>query len=86
MKAEGCNGAQGGSIGFESQEHTLSERVSFRGLYQGVAAPSAVNVRLENKRVVVGSNEVLCVDVYSDTLRKPKKAVRRAANNMSLSS
>ena len=37
-------------------------------------------------RVTEGSYLVLWEEVYSDTLRNPKKAVRRAAHSMSLSS
>ena len=37
-------------------------------------------------KVDCGSYLVLCVDVYSDTLRKPKNAVVMAAQNISLSS
>ena len=37
-------------------------------------------------RVESGSNLVLCDEVYSDTLRKPKNPMSMAAHNMSLSS
>ena len=38
------------------------------------------------RSVVSGSNFVLCVDVYSDTLRNPKNAVSMAAQSKVLSS
>ena len=40
----------------------------------------------EHSSVVSGSNLVLQDDVYSDTLRNPKKAVVKVAHSMSLSS
>ena len=40
----------------------------------------------ENSNVVVGSNFVLCVEVYSETLRNPKNAVVSAAQSIILSS
>ena len=40
----------------------------------------------EYSRVVEGSKEVFRAEVYSETLRKPKNAVRRAAHHMILSS
>ena len=49
-------------------------------------AMSSVSFRLSYRRVTEGSYFVLCVDVYSDTRRKPKKAVVMAAQSMSLSS
>ena len=49
------------------------------------AMPSA-RFMLSKRRVTEGSNFVLWVEVYSDTRRKPKKAVVMAAQIMSLSS
>ena len=49
-------------------------------------AMSLSMVRSWCSRVDCGSYFVLCVDVYSDTRRNPKKAVVRAAQSISLSS
>ena len=49
-------------------------------------AMSSARFMLSKRRVTEGSNFVLCVEVYSDTRRKPKKAVVIAAQIMSLSS
>ena len=51
-----------------------------------VAVPSDEKCRSEKSSVVVGSKVFFQVDVYSDTRRKPKKAVSRAAHNIILSS
>ena len=43
-------------------------------------------VMSDMRSVVVWSYFVLCVEVYSDTLRNPKKAVVNAAQSITLSS
>ena len=46
----------------------------------------SICARSENNRVDCGSNVFFRGEVYSETLRKPKKAVRMAAQIISLSS
>ena len=48
-------------------------------------AEVGVRLRSEDKRVEEGSYLCLVDEVYSDTRRKPKKAVNRAAHSISLS-
>ena len=48
-------------------------------------AEVGVRVRSEVNRVEEGSNLCLVGEVYSDTRRKPKKAVKRAAHSINLS-